>query len=522
MTEQNWSSVRKTVNFTLACFYALMTFVLLDIGSVVWVNVNEELGISYKDLNYSWAIDCAGLALGCIFLYPLAVKFGRRPVYILSLIVQLAGAIWFAHMQSNWENMVINFIIGLAGAISETIVQMTIADLFFTHQRASANAMYFFVVTIGTFLAPVAAGYCAASQGWRWIWWWCVILLAVNLIAVLVFFEETKYIPVLPGSPVSSPSSDVGVFAAEEGKKVLASDECTIDLHRHNSIVADITKKSDVQRLALITKSNGPLFRYSYQPVIVLTKFPAAALTALIYGANLAWYSVCGTTAATYLVYDPYDFGSIGVGLFSLAPFIGSLLAALYSGPLADFYIVWASKRNGGVFEPEMRLHLALLAVLLTPLGLLLYGLPLANVFRRLISPFVYAFKPTLNNADQCSLARAYRGLFLLSAVYGFAFSMIADLSLTYLLDCYQDVSLASENRWLRTRIESHLTDMRHFVGRRRCSGRCRVCAQRHCHCRCLCPNTLDRRPRLIQLLCHYDLLGRCLDSAHHSYDLVR
>lgn len=32
--------------------------------------------------------------------------------------------------------------------------------------------------------------------------------------------------------------------------------------------------------------------------------------------------------------------------------------------------------------------------------------------------------------------------------VYGFAFSVIADLSLTYLLDCYQDVSLASGNRW--------------------------------------------------------------------------
>lgn len=391
MTEQNWSSIRKTVNFTLACFYALMTFVLLDIGPVIWVNLNEELSISYKDLNNSWAIDCAGLALGCIFLYPLAVKFGRRPIYILSLIVQLAGAIWFAHMQSNWENMVINFIIGLAGAISETIVQMTIADLFFTHQRASANAMYFFVVTIGTFLAPVAAGYSAASQGWRWIWWWCVILLAVNLTAVFFFFEETKYIPVLPGPPARSPSSDVDVSAAEECKELPANDEYTIDLHRHNSIIADFTMKSYLQRLAPTTTSKGPVFRYSYQPFIVLTTFPAAAFTALMYGANLAWYSVCGTTAATYLVYDPYDFGSIGVGLFSLAPFCGSLLAAIYSGPLADFYIVWASKRNSGVFEPEMRLHLALLAVLLTPLGLLLYGLPLANVCRRRISPVVYA-----------------------------------------------------------------------------------------------------------------------------------
>lgn len=69
---------------------------------------------------------------------------------------------------------------------------------------------------------------------------------------------------------------------------------------------------------------------------------------------------------------------------------------------------------------------------------------------------------------------------------------------------------------------DSHFTDTRHFVGRRRCSSRSRVCAQRHCHRHCFCPDTLDRRPRLIQLLCHPYLHGHCLDPAHHPYDLVR
>lgn len=60
-----------------------------------------------------------------------------------------------AKMKTTWEILVVNILAGLGGAVGETIVQMTVKDLFFCASE-------------GTFLAPVPAGYAAISQGWPW------------------------------------------------------------------------------------------------------------------------------------------------------------------------------------------------------------------------------------------------------------------------------------------------------------------------------------------------------------------
>lgn len=279
-------------------------------------------------------------------------------------------------MSSNWENIVINVVVGIAGAISETIVQMTIADLFFTHQRASANALYLFTVTTGTFLAPVAAGASAASQGWRWIWWWCAIFLGANLILVIFFFEETKFIIKITGEDRRESFSQEETFATDE-KNLRTSTE----MKRVRESFSETSKKSFRQRLALLTTTpETPLVRHAYQPFLLLITFPAVTYTALMYGANLAWFSCLSITSSTYLLSPPYNFGAWGVGLFSLAPFTGSVIAAFFGGPLTDWYILKMAKRNGGVFEPEMRLHLALSCLIATPAGMFCYGFGLTNV----------------------------------------------------------------------------------------------------------------------------------------------
>ena len=43
-------------------------------------------------------------------------------------------------------------------------------------------------------------------------------------------------------------------------------------------------------------------------------------------------------------------------GLTNLGGIVGIVLAMLVVGPLNDWGIVWISKRNGGIYEPEFRL----------------------------------------------------------------------------------------------------------------------------------------------------------------------
>lgn len=93
---------------------------------MVWQNYNEDLGLSYALLNNGNASMLAGLSVGCLLIIPFALKFGRRPVYIISTLVCMLCAIWQAVMRSYASYISANLISGLAGAVSETLVQMTV------------------------------------------------------------------------------------------------------------------------------------------------------------------------------------------------------------------------------------------------------------------------------------------------------------------------------------------------------------------------------------------------------------
>lgn len=145
-----------------------MAFTVLDIATVVYGDVRNELGFTFEQQNRSYAASTAGLAIGSIVFLPFAFKFGRRPIYLFSITVLLARSVWQARMQTLGDLYGVSIVSGLAGSIAETLCSVTLADLFFVHQRGSLTNIFTVTLNAGAFLAPVAAGYSASSQGWRW------------------------------------------------------------------------------------------------------------------------------------------------------------------------------------------------------------------------------------------------------------------------------------------------------------------------------------------------------------------
>jgi MFS family permease len=413
----NWSKFRKALNFGLVSYYVLWTFVQLDIGFTAWGPLIEEYNLSLDVLNASAAVNYGGLAIGCIFFIPFVHKYGRRPLYIFSVVVQLASCIWQAEVTSGGSLIGANILSGLGGAISETVVQITIADVFFVHQHATMNGWYLVFTSVGAFLGPVASGYVVISQGWRWMWWWCVIFIGINLIAVIFGFEESKYIPVLTGSraTVTQGARRASLEGTEPPKDDIKAAETGAVEQTTSHVDTSIPMKTYKQRLALITKTDAPIVQHFWQPVAILFTFPAVAYTALTYGGVLATFAIMTSVQATYLLLPPYNFGAQGIGLMNLPPFIGGLFGFVVGGYLNDWSAKWLAKRNQGIFEPEMRLWLALPATLTIPAGILIFGFGLANGVHWIV------------------LAVGY-------AIWGFGFVVSSDVALAYCTDCYQDI----------------------------------------------------------------------------------
>ena len=96
---------------------------------MVWQDFQRLLHITYPQLNDQYAVNCVSLGIGSIILIPLALKFGRRPVYLLTAVIILITAIWQAVLR-DFKNMIASQAInGFACAVCWTLVPITVRAL---------------------------------------------------------------------------------------------------------------------------------------------------------------------------------------------------------------------------------------------------------------------------------------------------------------------------------------------------------------------------------------------------------
>lgn len=85
------------------------------------------------------------------------------------------------------------------------------------------------------------------------------------------------------------------------------------------------------------------------------------------------------TVTPIFLRLPPYSFTTSQQGLTFVGPVIGSLLGGILCGKLNDIVIRALSKRNDGIFEPEMRLPVTCVPMVATIVGLLMFGIGIEN-----------------------------------------------------------------------------------------------------------------------------------------------
>jgi MFS family permease len=376
-----------------------------------------ELGFSLSALNNSYATGSATLAVGALLFIPFALKFGRRPIYLFSLAGQLAIAVWAAKMKTTADLFLIQAFNCLLGALAEVIVQMTIVDMFFIHERGVMNSLYVCTMSVGTQLSGLVAGYITVGQGWRWVWWWVAILIGTTLVLFTFLYEETKFIPRIDGVSGDTfvPSTESNLINVPDHK---SSDN---DLAPVSSTPTGIgpPRKSYLQRLKPIATTEGSLKQlalHSYQPLLVVCTIPAVAYVALLYGLVTAALQVSVTLIAAVMPAPPYNFTPSQVGLMSLPPLIGNILGTMVGAPITDRLILYLARRNKGIYEPEMRLWLLLVFAPIFPAGIILFGYGLGR-------------------------GMSWHVVAMGSGLMGFAMTPIASVALSYLTDAYTDVS---------------------------------------------------------------------------------
>ena len=354
----------------------------------LWQDITNELGITTENLNYGYATAYGSLTVACVFFIPLSINFGRRPVYLMTSLIMIASATWMGCMKTTADVLGSNFLSGIAGAVNEALFNMTICDLFFVHQRGTMTGIYLMVVILGTYLAPVAAGYVAASQGWRWVFWYCVIFMAATFFLMLVGLEETKFESnMIFGERACTPTPGQVSNTEKDKSTELQQVPSAISSAQEPGLDHSIPKRSYFKRHAFLTPTRSSATSYwkrfarqTYQPFCILALFPAVMFSALQYAWSESMLSFLAVTQATLYPLPPYRFSAIGVGNMNIAPAVGAIIGSIFGGVFSDYLILAIAERRGGIFEPEYRLWTFLIPGFTMVAGVLMYGLTISEV----------------------------------------------------------------------------------------------------------------------------------------------
>jgi MFS family permease len=148
----------------------MATFIAAGINSA-FPDIAKDLSVSLHRTTYLTSLQIAMLGGAPLFWKPLSNRFGRRPIFILSLIGSLLFNIGCAKSH-NYGAMATcraftAFFISPASAIGSAVV----VEMFFKEDRARYMGVWTLMVTLGVPLAPFIFGFVAYHVGYRWIYW---------------------------------------------------------------------------------------------------------------------------------------------------------------------------------------------------------------------------------------------------------------------------------------------------------------------------------------------------------------
>lgn len=422
----NWSKPRKMWHFLLVSFITALTAAISNDAGAAQDSLNEAYGISYDAMNTGAGVLFLFIGWSCIFFAPASSLYGRRITYIICILAGTLGSVWFALSKKTADTIWSQAFVGMSEACAEAQVQQSLADIFFQHQLGSVLTVYIMATSIGSFLGPLIAHLISESQGFRWVGWWGAIISGATLILIIFGCEETvfdrnKYFPVYESEHLQELTSAV----CDEKNEKDSSAPNFQDIHYVDKEADPATEKLVPfhKRIAIITPSSyieGFGFRQYVKRFVVYFKvftLPAVWLSGILWGLQDAYMSFFLTTQDTYFYDDPWNYSETGVAIMNVATLVGAVIGCVMLGYLSDKHVLWMAKRNNGLFEPEYRLWLLFITIIVSPIGLIMFGVGAAE-------------------GGKWPAWVVYGGL----GCIGFGWGSIGDTAMSYLMDSYPEI----------------------------------------------------------------------------------
>ncbi|KAK3955714.1 MFS general substrate transporter [Pseudoneurospora amorphoporcata] len=156
------------------------------------VPMANDLGVSISLINLTVTSYLIVAGIAPAFMGDIADQGGRRPAYILMFILVAASNVGLA-LQNSYAALFVLRMVQSAGASgSYGAAYGIIADTTTVAERGSFVGSLILFTNAAPSFGPVIAGVLAQKLGWRWIFWFLVIMTGSYLVIVILLIPETQ------------------------------------------------------------------------------------------------------------------------------------------------------------------------------------------------------------------------------------------------------------------------------------------------------------------------------------------
>nr|POE51538.1 protein hol1 [Quercus suber] len=412
----NWPLWRRDVVTAVLCLLSVIASTLSPLLAANTLTLTLYFTRSFTDIALLTGYHLLGVGIAGFFFVASARVWGKRHLYLLGTVIIILSSIWGGASNHNYNSlMAARFFQGVGLAPFEALVNASIGDLYFVHERGLRMGLSNLCLFGGAFGTPIIIGKLTDSIGWQWSFYLLAIFTAMMLPLVILFVPETAFVredrfntDLATSTPLSEQIAVEQSLTEFYDKSKVLQDQSNA-MHVEPSAGGNYmeTDSIDVQHLRsgsneYIThepsssfkfvsktslmpfngrKTNDSFFKLVLRP-LPLFFHPGIFWACLIQGALIGWTVFIGIVLAAIMLGPPLWFDEVSTGYMYTGAFIGAILGFVLAGALSDPLVKFMTKRNHGIYEPEFRLVLVIPQLILGCAGLYGFGITAGNTFR--------------------------------------------------------------------------------------------------------------------------------------------
>ena len=374
----NWPLWRRDFILAILCVLSVIASTLSPLLAANTLTLTLHFTRPFSDIALLTGYHLLGVGVAGFLFVASARVWGKRHLYLLGTVIIIISSIWGGYSKNSYTSLLWARVFqGVGLAPFEALVNASVGDLFYVHERGKRMALSNLALFGGAFFTPVIVGKMTSTLGWQWCFWMLAIFTGAMLPLVVFFCPETTFNrpDYLNDPTLDRPrTSFEGRGAAEAGRPQghemsdYRSEDSPTPTKQPTSNEASVRalhapqQQQQTPYTQTLLPFSGRKTPDSFLKLLLrplpLFLHPSILWACLIQGTLIGWTVLIGIILAAVMLLPPLSFNEVQTGYMYTGAFIGALLGFALAGLLADSSARRLTRLNAGVYEPEFRMLL--------------------------------------------------------------------------------------------------------------------------------------------------------------------